>query len=106
MSREIDFNKTLTEDEAAYVQQRPWIIEDQRLLGVNIKWPKQTAEPEPEEEDEEIDYNDLSVKELKAEIDARQQEGHAIEPATEKKADLIAALQQDDVQSANTFSAE
>lgn len=99
MARDIDFSKQLTEDEAEYVRARPWIIADAKLRDVTIVWPEDEAPAATADEDddtEEVDYNDLDVAELKAEIKTRQEAGHDITPTGTKKADLVAALVADD----------
>lgn len=109
MSRQIDLSKVLDEDEAQYLRHRPWLIRDAELSGVEIKWPdsefsEEDAETgaesdEQESEEEEVDYSDLTVPELKAEIDARndgREDDDKIAPASSKKDDLVAALEADD----------
>jgi len=104
MSRNVDLTKPLDEDEAAYLRSRPWLIRDAELQGLEIQWPgsegESDASEDPEDdEDDEIDYNDLTIPKLKAEIDARnegREEDAMIVPESDKKADLVAALEADD----------
>lgn len=37
MSRDIDFSQPLSEEDAAYVADRPWLAEDARLRGLEIE---------------------------------------------------------------------
>lgn len=87
MSREIDFSKPLSEEEAAYVADRPWISQDADLQGVEIveDETEEIAETEPEAEIEEIEaeeivedeteevapYEEWDFAELKAEAESR-----------------------------------
>lgn len=109
MSRDIDFSKPLSEDDTAYVRQRDWLIRDAELSGFDVRLFGDVPEGADEEtgsdpEDEEVDYNDFSVDELKAEIAARNEErdeDDQIEVDSKaKKADLIAALEAADAEEA------
>lgn len=53
-------------------------------------------EPETPNGRNDDGYEDLTVKDLNAEIEARKAAGRTIEPEGEKKADLIKALRADD----------
>lgn len=54
------------------------------------------GDDEDGDEDEAIDYNEFTVAELKAEIEARIGQGRAVVTEGHLKADLIAALEADD----------
>lgn len=107
MSRDIDLNKPLTEDEAIYVRQRPWIIQDAQLQGIDIQWPGEdyklvppdadvtavrndgttpaaattpdAVEEPPADADEEVSYEDLKVAQLAEEVKLRNQDRGADE---------------------------
>lgn len=111
MSKNVDFSNTLSEDDAQYLRHRPWLVRDAELSGITIKWPgeaddessqdEQTVSAEgSDDEEDEVDYHDLSVAALKAEIEARnedREEDDQIEVSKgAKKDDLIAALEADD----------
>lgn len=109
MSKQIDFEQPLSEEDTAYVLQREWMLRDAKLAGHTVilhgeESPEDGDEPESDDQneedgEEEIDYNDLKVDELNAEIDARNEEkdeDEQIVPESSKKADLIAALVADD----------
>lgn len=118
MGRKIDFSKPLSPEEAQYVADRPWMADEARTAGLTIKYAKSASAPAkqdaPDEDDvddeadeqeseetEEVDYEDLTVKQLQAEIDARNEDrdpdgDEYIVPDGTKKADLIAALEMDD----------
>lgn len=100
MARKIDFTKPLSDDDLAYVADRPWIMQDLELSGVKIPDGTEPEDTEDEDDEEEVDYNDFSVEELKAEIATRneeREEADEIKVAGKgNKADLIAALSADD----------
>lgn len=103
MSRNVDLSKPLNEDEALYLQHRPWLIRDAELQGIEIQWPSEGESDESDDTDEEaedeVNYEDLKVAELKAEIELRnedREDDDKIVPESDKKVDLIAALEADD----------
>jgi hypothetical protein len=67
MAREIDFNQPLTEDEAIYVAQRPWLKRDAELEGIEIRYASEQEEPE----DEDKPYTEWTFAELKDEVALR-----------------------------------
>lgn len=118
MSKKINLKKPLEGFDAQYVRDRPWLIRDAELEGIKVRFAddpdgdfevedeededevEETEETEEEsDEDEEVDYNKFTVKELTAEIDARNEdraEADEIVPDSALKADLVAALVADD----------
>ena len=95
MSRNIDFSKPLSEEDAIHIQHRPWLKRDAEMAGIEIRY----ASDEAEEESESEDYEDMTVQQLKDEIAARNEdrdEDDQIVPEGSKRADLIAALEASD----------
>lgn len=95
MARNIDLTKPLSEDDAAYVSQRPWLQAEIALMERNgeLEYDLNPATPVVEEEDETEDeetYEDLTVAQLKEDLKSRDLsvEGN--------KATLIARLVEDD----------
>lgn len=95
MARKIDFSKVLSDEDLAYVQDRPWIMQDLELSGIELK-----TGSEDEEDSDEVAYSDFSVDDLKAEIatrnEDRDEDDHIVVGGKGNKADLIAALEADD----------
>jgi hypothetical protein len=97
MSRNIDLTKPISEDDRQYLEDRPWLLKDAELQGIEIQFEGDAfldgSEPES------VDYSELSVADLKAEIERRNAE---IEDEDQhislsgNKPDLIAALEADD----------
>jgi len=123
MSREIDFTSPLSPSDARYAASRPWLVDRyQRATGETVTYEaedgSEMASPVPETPEgssptgnatpsgestqdgpEDETYEDWNVAGLKAEIRARNEqmdEDDQIEPASERKVDLIAALEADD----------
>lgn len=107
MTRKINLKKPLDGDNAAYVRDRPWLIRDAELEGIKVRFADDLdgdfeVDEEAEAEEQEVeDYNgpEWTVKTLTAEIDARNEErdeDDQITPDTGKKDDLIQALLDDD----------
>jgi len=97
MSKQIDFSKPLSAEDAAYVADRPWLAEDARLRGLDIVVSDDFEveddeedntdgsegsdesdeldddEPEDDEDEEELDddYSEWNVDQLKAELKER-----------------------------------
>lgn len=95
MSKQIDLTKPLSEEDAAYVADRPWILEDAKLRGVEVSIETNfttdndeaededdeetgaddavTDESEDDAEDDELedDYEEWNVEQLKAELKSR-----------------------------------
>ena len=96
MSKSVDLNKPLSEDDARYVQERPWLIRDFEMTGGEIQYAE-GANPDDEES-----YADLTVADLKAEIAERNEERDEDNQIADKgnKAELIAALEADDEEEA------
>lgn len=96
MAREIDLTKPLSEEDAAYVSQRPWLQAEITLMERNgeLEYDLHPAAPAVEEEEEESEdeetYDDLTVAQLKEDLKSRDLsvEGN--------KATLIARLIEDD----------
>jgi len=91
MSLVIPRNRALTDEERKYLLMRG---EESRVKTQDQQYPAD-AEAEAEEELED-DYDDWTVPELQAQVKTRVEGGATITPASSKKADLIAALRQDD----------
>lgn len=106
MSKEIDFTKPLDEADTQYALDRPWLIQDAQLNGLEVQlFDPEYDEEEYEDEDEEEEvgdsYPELSVGELEKLIKARNAEADrnsdtVIQPESHRKDDLIAALRADD----------
>lgn len=99
MSKQIDWNKPLSDEERAWAEQFPGLHSG--LLEANA----QAFPPEPEstlegEEIEEVPYEKWSAAELAEEAKRRNSEDGKSLPTTGKKADLISALEKDDETSA------
>lgn len=101
MAREVDLDNLQIAD-LHYLAQRSWLITEAESVGYenirdlvknrdNITQADLVLEDEIEdEEEEEIDYVDLKVEELKAELEKREL------PTDGKKPDLILRLETDD----------
>jgi hypothetical protein len=105
MSRDIDFSEPLNEEDTEYVKQRSWLRRDAELAGHTVvlfgEEAPEPSDPPKSEDPEDVDYNDLKVDELKAEIAARNEERedeetHIKVDSKANRADLIAALEEDD----------
>lgn len=107
MSRNIDFNKPLSEEDAKYVQDRPWMKADAEIAGITIRYAADgddtgsddTDSDDDDSDDEVEDYEGWVKKDLLAEIASRNEErddDDQITPDSEKNEDLIAALLADD----------
>lgn len=98
MSKKIPNDRRLTDEERAYLLMRG---EDARVKGQDERFP-QDAEADAEGEGEGLDdeegdnYDEWTYAELVAEVKKRKDEGAEIVPASQKQADLITALRQDD----------
>ena len=114
MSRQIDFTQPLTEDEIAYVNDRPWLLQDARMRGLDIISDNEfvvddasdasddsdddadDADNEEEDDDEEEEDEDLppyeewSYADLKAEAERREL------PKSGSKEQLIERLTESD----------
>lgn len=98
MAKHIDMDN-LTVDDLHYLAQRSWLVNEAEAAGYeNIRSlvanrdniVESDLESEEEELDEEIDYNDLKVEELKAELEKREL------PTDGKKPELVARLIEND----------
>ena len=96
MSLEIPRNRQLTDEERAYLLMRG---EESRVRTQDQQYP--AVDEEAEEELEDDDYDDWTVAELQAQVKTRVEGGATITPASQKKADLIAALRADDAATAS-----
>jgi hypothetical protein len=105
MSKEINFHEPLSEADTQYVKDRPWLIQDAELNGIEVQLfdPELDYEDEEEEDEEDVDdgYPDLNVGDLEKLIKERnaQPDRNAetvIQPESHRKDDLIAALRADD----------
>lgn len=110
MARDIDFSAKLSEDDIHYLRQRSWLVDEAELQGFDTVRKQvsdgaaeedeefdanQDVNPAPqtqtdESEEEEIDYSEASVAELKAELERREL------PTSGNKPELIARLEEDD----------
>lgn len=85
MARQIDFSKPLSAEEAAYAADRPWLLLDAELSGIEfsredefvVEGDETAAEtegdaPAAEEDGEPEPYEAWEYSELKAEAKARQ----------------------------------
>lgn len=108
MSRQIDFTQPLDAADAAFVADRPWLIQDAELAGIEVQYLEEDfeAEDEEEEEEEETDeYDDLDNSALNKLIATRndepgRNEATTIVPESRRKEDLQAALRADDARQA------
>lgn len=106
MSRKIDFTQPLDADDAAFVADRPWLIQDAELAGIEVQYLEEDFEADEEEEEEETDeYDDLDNAALNKEIARRNEEAGrnedtTIVPESRRKEDLQAALRADDARQA------
>lgn len=91
MSRQIPRDRPLTDDERAYLRMRG---EDSRIVTQDQQFPPVQETDEDLEEGDE--YDQWTVADLQAEIKSRNDDGAEIVPASQKKADLIAALRDHD----------
>lgn len=66
MARDIDLSKPLSEDDAAYVADRPWILEDARLRGIEITYEGDAPEDEDAEAQARQAEEDLETQRLAA----------------------------------------
>lgn len=110
MSRDIDFTQPLNEADEAYVAQRPWLLTDAELKGIEVTYERDVFTQEDAEEDDEqdtpedeqpVDYTKFSKDDLLAEIKRRNderedEEDHVVPAAPGNKPELITALQEDD----------
>lgn len=103
MSKHIDFSKPLSEEDTEYVRQREWMINDAKLSGFTVQLHgEEPVEPELDEEGEdgesELTYDDLTIKQLQAEIAARNESKDEDSQLSDKgkKEDLIQTLVSDD----------
>lgn len=94
MARDID-PENMSSDDVEYVKQRPWLVREFEMQGYTLE-----VNGEGSNDDEDEGYSDWSVKELKAEIDSRNEdrdEDDQIVPEEPgNKAELVAALEADD----------
>lgn len=101
MSLQIPRNRALTDEERAYLLMRG---EESRVKTQDQQYPADMDDSDEELEDdsdeEPDDYDDWTVPELQAQVKTRVEGGATITPASSKKADLIAALRQDDAANA------
>lgn len=94
MAREIDLDaKSFTEDEKAYLRQRPWMLpaDDERLAD----------ESDESEEGEETTYEDMNKNELRLELKRRD-----LDYSDANKDELIARLEEDDAEDAEEADEE
>jgi hypothetical protein len=126
MSKSIDFTKPLSADDAAYVAERPWLLEEAVSAGIvdldgahttdlisdlPSSDPAENDDPdevddEDDEDDEDETYSDeklWTVAALKAEIQARnderdedEDENYIVIPKGAKRGDLVDLLIADD----------
>lgn len=106
MSRDIDFSKALSPEDAQYVHDRPWLLADQELQGNVVEFEEDTfgldedADDAEDDGEEHVDYTALTVSDLKAEIARRNgdkgEDEEEIVAASDRKPDLVAALEADD----------
>lgn len=75
MSREIDFSKPLSEEDLAYVADRPWLKQDAELSGLSVEGgaapeaDEDEVAPEEESVEDEADEDDEDESEDEAEAD-------------------------------------
>lgn len=98
MTIKIPNNRRLTDDERSYLLMRG---EEPRVKAQDERYPLESEEVEDEEdldeEEEEGDnYDSWTYAELTAEVKKRKEAGEEISPASQKQADLIAALREND----------
>jgi len=89
MSKKIDFSKPLTEDEVLYIADRPWIVQDLEMSGIELTFESDLEEETDEEEEqtfEALDWDALEYPDLKAAATERGLD------ATGKKEDIKARL--------------
>lgn len=90
------FDEALTEDEKVWLQ--TWDKHD--LIAANeAEYGDAGVDQDDDDEDEGDDYDSWKVAELEAEVAKRNKgrdEDDLIEPESGRKADLIAALREDD----------
>lgn len=115
MSRNIDFSRPLSKDDAKYVADRPWLIDEAKQVGYDVRYAKgatpvkepEPVEPEEAEEDveesegeqEDVDYESMTIQQLKDEIESRNEERDEDDQIVvdgTKKQDFIDALEADD----------
>lgn len=96
MAREIDLTKPLSDEDAAYVSQRPWLAAEILLHEQNGELEydleeKSEAEEDEDETDETVDpYEDFKVADLKEVLESR---GLSV---SGNRAELVARLTEDD----------
>jgi len=105
MAKTIDFTQPLSAEDAAYAQDRPWLLQDAELNGIEIQFADDDEEEEEEDDDEGDNYDDLAPADLQREIKDRNEQPDrnpdtAVRPESNSKANLIAALRADDARSA------
>jgi hypothetical protein len=120
MSRAIDFSEPLSEADAQYVQDRPWMLADAEMRGIEVQYAgddfidgsedadaiaaaqaaQAAADASDDDESEPVDYSTWIKKDLIAEIERRNgeldEDDEEIAPESERNEDLIAALVADD----------
>ena len=95
MTRNIDFTKPLSDDELDYVNDRPWLLQDLELSGLDLitQDDVEDAEEAPET------YNGWNKPDLVTELDRRnleRDEDSQIEPEKSTVEGIKAALLADD----------
>lgn len=85
MSKHIDFSKPLSEDDKAYVAERPWLLQDARLRGEDIIDDDEFTVADDEDESTEPetgdDESDETPEESEDEADNEDGEGDEDEVA-------------------------
>lgn len=96
MSKQIDFTKPLSKADQQYVDDRPWLLVDAVLQGIEAEDDGDDAQ----DGEDVVDYDEFTVAELTDEVNRRNSEREDqetwIQPADKKKATLIEALTADD----------
>lgn len=99
MGRNIDWTQPLSPEDREYAKQFPG-LHGQMLEANEQQFGVQkdaTDDATLDGDDDGVSYNDMTVAELLAECDRRNKdEGASIKPSSNKKADLVAALEKDD----------
>ena len=54
MSRQIDFSKPISEEDAAYVADRPWLVAEAEQAGFEVKFDEDFTQDAPPEEREAL----------------------------------------------------
>lgn len=102
MTRDIDFTQPLSEDDAQYVSERPWLAQDAQLQGIEVRYESDEAAPaeddeeldEQEETTDEVDYSGYKVAELRGFLEQRGLDTDG------NKTELIARLHESDSEEA------